>query len=332
MKLAVLLLVLTWLVFDAHSAEISIQSYDAQDENVRGSEDYNFGRPFILLEGEIVPGDYDRLQQEAHNLIDMNVPLVLLLNSPGGSVSEALHIADFVRANWTTTWIKGKSIGVDDTDRAIATCDSACAIIFFAGIERRYSGSNMLDADDPHFIPIENRFDWSSLPGWLGEPYEGRPKTEIVHVLGLHRPYFRAAFNKQLPGETAQQLYSEMEKSVNEKLTRYGVPITLIDRMMRTSSSNIDRISNYDLFQIIPTIEPWFEEWRIATCGALTSEEEHVLSLTALQRTQAKIGMAISGDQYPDSTVNFLERRQEEISECKVAALLQRQAETVQNE
>lgn len=69
-----------------------------------------------LLRGEIVKGDLDALTSADPS------PRILCLQGPGGSVSEAMKIAEFIRTN---------SIGTRVPARA--TCDSSCALIFMAG-------------------------------------------------------------------------------------------------------------------------------------------------------------------------------------------------------
>ncbi len=89
----------------AAAAEFSIVSYDSQDQTVRESSAHNFGNPFIKMDGEIVVGDKEKLVAKAKILNSNGFPLVLRLNSPGGSVSEALEIANFVRSRVQTHYI-----------------------------------------------------------------------------------------------------------------------------------------------------------------------------------------------------------------------------------
>lgn len=75
----------------------------------------------ILLEGEIVEGDLDRLR----SLLQKNGNLRIDLNSGGGSLGEALELGAFIRSNGLVTHIpKG------------ATCASACVTIFAGGLIR----------------------------------------------------------------------------------------------------------------------------------------------------------------------------------------------------
>lgn len=342
MRQFILLAFLYLFAGQAIGAEITIKSYNPDNDEVRQSADFNYGKPFILLEGEIVPGDAQRLREQAAILNSWGAPLVLMLNSPGGNVSEALKIADFVRSSWATTWVKGKTVPVKEKDRSVAACDSACPIIFFAGIERRYSSDNWrhYDADDPYIIPMENRppdpKDLPFLPDWMKDDYDiyGNkiPKMEVTKVLGLHRPYFDAGFNKQLSGEVAKDMYAELENTLRAKLDSYGVPTALIERMMRTSSGKIDRINGSELFELMPRIEPWFDEWRLSKCGELSQEESLDLATSRFNNELAEQGLEGFGRKFSQSYVDFLQSREAEIDNCRTALVVNQQKQIIQNE
>jgi hypothetical protein len=76
---------------------------------------------YILLEGEIVEGDLNRLRARLLKYGNLGVAL----NSPGGSLGEALKIGSFIRTSGLATHIP-KS----------ATCASACVTIFAGGLIR----------------------------------------------------------------------------------------------------------------------------------------------------------------------------------------------------
>lgn len=86
--------------------------------------------PVTELSGQIRPGDADRLelflreQADLPCLSDGHCPFsgVLALNSPGGSLDEALRLAEVVRRYQLITYI---------ADGAV--CASACAFVFLAG-------------------------------------------------------------------------------------------------------------------------------------------------------------------------------------------------------
>jgi hypothetical protein len=80
----------------------------------------------VLLKGEILPGDLERLIQFAvHNAIDL-ANEYFILSSPGGDVSEALKIGELVKSLYVTVWV-GPDTG---------QCASACFIIFASAVNR----------------------------------------------------------------------------------------------------------------------------------------------------------------------------------------------------
>jgi hypothetical protein len=317
----------------ASSAEVGIFTFDPKAENFgipfTEQSDKNFGQPFILLKGDIVPGDFERVQYAARDLARRNHEIVLALESSGGSVVEALKIAEFVRENWITTWIYGRTAKVDNPDRSLIVCDSACAYIFLAGIERRYSGSNMLyySADDPHYIApansVSNDFSAAMFGAILGTTIdpESLDRAEAIPPLGLHRPYLDPALNKTLAAPEAQEAYSNLEGLVRIKLSEFGVPASLIDRMMKAGSSQIVRIDRGELQKLMPTYDPWFEEWQLSKCGALSTDE--TLDLFGM-KNPPPAGWE-SGPSYSASYRAFLLEREVSIKSCKTEIRLERQ-------
>ena len=80
----------------------------------------------VLLKGEILPGDHERLIQFAvHNNIDL-ANENFILSSPGGDVLEALKVGELVKNLYVTVWV-GPDTG---------QCASACFIIFASAVSR----------------------------------------------------------------------------------------------------------------------------------------------------------------------------------------------------
>ena len=95
----------------------------------------------VLLSGEIVAGDFQRVRSALDSLGNVSV----FLNSPGGRVSEALRIAELMRLRRLSTHVP-----------ANAQCASACVLIFAGGIVRTadrgarigvHMGSGLLNDD-----------------------------------------------------------------------------------------------------------------------------------------------------------------------------------------
>lgn len=159
-----------------------------------GNADLN--KELVLLEGEIEPGDYNKLV----TLIKRNPERffayrAMVVASPGGDVQEALKIARFVKGSFT-------NVLVGDT---FGKCESACFLIVAAaperawiadhiGVHRPYISNRVLsrlspsqaedlqarafretrafmEANDVPLSLIERMFSTSSLEiRWLGAP------------------------------------------------------------------------------------------------------------------------------------------------------------------
>lgn len=76
----------------------------------------------IEIRGAIVKGDADRLAGLVRSA-PRGRPEAVVLNSPGGSIGEALQMGRYFRANGITTMVRGNG----------AHCLSACALAFLGG-------------------------------------------------------------------------------------------------------------------------------------------------------------------------------------------------------
>ena len=96
----------------------------------------------LLLKGEIVPGDYERLLDVLRR--DQGRfwrTAGFILASPGGDIQEALQIARLVKGSYSTVWV-GKA----------GPCVSACFFIYSAAV-RREGGANSLGIHRPYIHP-----------------------------------------------------------------------------------------------------------------------------------------------------------------------------------
>jgi hypothetical protein len=76
-----------------------------------------------LLEGAIEPGDAERIAGQLEALEPQ--PTGVILNSPGGSVQDALELGRFMRAQGYTTALRGGDV-----------CYSACPYLLASGVSR----------------------------------------------------------------------------------------------------------------------------------------------------------------------------------------------------
>jgi len=109
------------------------------------------------LQGEIIPGDYDRFA----NLIAHSHPdsldertRTICLKSPGGSYNEALKVSELIYKSGISTLIEDGF-----------ACFSACAIIFMAGVlpdrqipHRKLSAGGVLGFHAPYLSATEGKY------------------------------------------------------------------------------------------------------------------------------------------------------------------------------
>ena len=159
----------------------------------------------------------------------------LLLDSLGGEVKEALLVASVVREALLAT--STVDMEADPTVRGARNfwpCVSACALIWFAGVDRN--------------------------------SYAGQNKTDGCFGIGLHRPYFSADTYSKSPALVAEA-QQEMTMQVREFLRREQVPEQFIQRMLDRSSREVYWLDESGDASALTGRAPWFEEMMIARCG-----------------------------------------------------------------
>lgn len=182
---------------------------------------------YLHIEGAIREGDAERFAQEMSRLPWVNT---LWLSSPGGSVVEALKIANLVNASNISIHIKGKS-----------DCVSACFFIWLAGLSRNAVG---IDGG-----------------GWV-EPPINRDRAWMSFV-GIHRPYIA---DKDLVASGFLKKQVSAMDYVRRYLSDNRVPLYLIDEMMARPSNQVYWLKDRDL-DAIGYYRPEVEEFLIRRCG-----------------------------------------------------------------
>jgi len=121
------------------------------------------GAPALMLTGEIAPGDAARL---ADHLARGTVPATVFLDSPGGSVADALAIGRSLRA-----------LGVATRISAADVCLSACPYILAAGTTRTVDTDAWVGVHQHYFG--EN----TALPAFLAVADIQRGQGEVMGYL-----------------------------------------------------------------------------------------------------------------------------------------------------
>jgi len=149
------------------------------------AEEYHYGNfayfditPEVLfLNGSIEPSsvlDFRKALREHR-------PSKIILNSPGGSVSEGLEIAAIVNDRGLSTYIPYRS-----------ECASACAYIFFAGLPRKVDGAlgvhQFTDYNESHVHSARSQMLTQGLAGTILAYLREFETPDIVSVRMLETP------------------------------------------------------------------------------------------------------------------------------------------------
>ena len=239
-----------------------------------------YGYTIVTLDGVIEKGDADQFRsvmRKAILLPDID-RLVVSLDSPGGSVDEAIKIGRIVRATLaetatasTTVWprdLKGEVehlrieghkqafVNLGEPLPALSKCLSACTIIFYSGVDRAVFDNRDSRANDVR-------------------------KTTFHPTIGVHRPSYPPEEYSQFSPAEAQKAYDIMLQDMSEVLAEMGAPEQFIERTMATPSREIDLIPSDEMERLAADTEPFFEDWLAAKCGRdtdiLADQEERGL-------------------------------------------------------
>ncbi len=200
----------------------------------------------IYLSGRIQEGDNKTLLK----LITTHAPFIrkINLNSPGGSVTEAMAMGRTIRKFLLHTnapfvfgglheylsWPDNPSLRAACRDRK-CSCDSACFFVWMGGVQR------------------------------------------IGNHLGLHRPRFGRQHYLGMSPIQAQKKYAQLLGLIRVYFREMEVPPRVLERMMEISSGDIVRISegpdaigfNIPLQGEPPSIAEWIK----SRCGEITMSE-----------------------------------------------------------
>lgn len=121
------------------------------------------GVPGLGLRGAISPGDATRIIEQLRR----DAPTIVTLDSPGGSVDDALKIGRTLR-----------EIGANTLLQPGAVCFSACPYIFAGGVARSIEGSARLGVHQHSFGQS------TILPAFLAVEDIQRGQADVLNYLG----------------------------------------------------------------------------------------------------------------------------------------------------
>lgn len=186
----------------------------------------------LVLTGEIKTGDAKKLLAM---LLDAKSPPLskVIVDSPGGSVDEAIKIAKLVKSLYVSVSVEPKGY-----------CASACFFIFLAGSGRHASPAELMGAAERRETDAYLRKRGSQgTPGFVG----------------LHRPFLKRI-------DSFDNKQSDAMRFVASYLERESLPRRLIDLMMSKPSNDIYWLKEDDLAEI-GDYPPEQEEYLIQKCG-----------------------------------------------------------------
>jgi hypothetical protein len=187
-----------------------------------------FGKNAVIIEGDIVHGDYGRLVA----VLDKNrggIDRVSIFSS-GGSVFEAMKIGTLIRDLRLRTVAPNRFGMGGNTCFGIAnqkncTCLSACVLIFAGGVH--------------HY----------------------------GNVLGVHRSYVGNDFHKYMTGNHGINANQQLSYTVSDYLQKMGFPQSFIDTMNATKSQDIRYLNEVEIRKFLTGYAPKFNELVSAKCG-----------------------------------------------------------------
>jgi len=162
----------------------------------------------LVMSGEIVGGDYDRLLRkitgdEGRFLAENQ----LLLASDGGDVAEAIRIATLLKSLHTKVVV----------GRVTGRCVSACFFIYAAAEQREADGERLLGINRPFIDGGQASAGEDSTPG-AGRELE--PVRAFLHENGV--PDYLVDEMLRHPSDDAYWLSAEDEKNLGHRSAAFG--------------------------------------------------------------------------------------------------------------
>lgn len=166
----------------------------------------------LLIRGSIVEGDAERLAQLLVSYRVRRMPVIFLLDSPGGVLKEAMRMALIIDSVFGTTRVDNSiQMDVNPVERGFL-CASACFYLYVAGAVR-----------------------WPAIVPSSGQ-------------IGVHRPYFGQ--NPSLDLKKEIQSHDAIVASARIFLEHHRVPTRLIELSFSRSSTEIYWLNRNDLIDV----------------------------------------------------------------------------------
>jgi hypothetical protein len=252
---------------------------------IKRLRDQGFAKPdhpicaSAMLTGEIKPGDAHAVE----TMVRKNLPFLglLALNSPGGSVDEAIRIGRAARRYYLKTaapsiWDGQRKLIVSGeiTDAPDAICASAC---FFA---------------------------------WLGGP------TRMGEAIAIHRPFPPAAEMRTLSPAEADRLYHDLSNKILIYLSEMDAAPHWLSDMMKIPSDDLHMIPEGQVHEELEGDArtmfdiPSLAQWKLSKCGGISIDEWNDMHSLLQQQINGMLPKKMEG--YRD----YLYSRLDKITKC----------------
>lgn len=206
----------------------------------------NYKREFLILEGPIVQGDFDKFISQIKD--GQGAISEIFIFTPGGDFEEAMRIGRAIRALKLATSAPSHddngnpdcSILLNDGSAVIdpsnCTCASAGFMIYIAGTSR-----------------------WGLY-------------------LVVHRPYFDKKYFGALPEDVAKEKFDALQISAAKYMTDMGVPNLIQEEVLGTPSEDGLLLDEQTVRRFFLGDLPSYHEWIQSKCSVLTDEERSQLN------------------------------------------------------
>jgi hypothetical protein len=229
-------------------------------EPSKALEELKVYRGVLVLEGKIVPGDYDKLRNFLGTKSTFDkISGGVFLASPGGDMAEAMKIGRLIRElRLSTDAPSGPPSGSPKFGESLIKpnnlvdpnvnyrCASACFFIYVSGIYRNLS--------------------------WAGR-------------LGIHRPSQPESVLKKLSSNEVIELNGRVRKEIDNYLREMNVRIKYVDLMFSVPPTEIRWINQDELDSDLQGFIPGLKDLVDAKCDPRTtidpSDKEKIVSVAA---------------------------------------------------
>src|SRR5690242_174495 len=214
----------------------------ALDTTAQAIEELKVYRGVLLIEGKIVPGDYDKFRNFLGNRSNFDkISNGVFLASPGGSINDAMRMGRLIRAlRLSTDAPSGSPTGSPKFGQSVITpnnlvdqkanylCTSACFLVYVGGAYR--------------------------YPTWAGR-------------LGVHRPVQLESNAKKLDVDQTLNLNWRIRQMVKNYLVEMDVPEKYVDLIYSVSPNELHLITQNEFDSDLKGFSPKLKQLIGAKCG-----------------------------------------------------------------